>query len=246
MLPPSCSVRTGSRALRDGGGAAVVDAVRDLAADVICIASVIGTVLKQHEPAVNYVNQFGPFWAELFLALKLNAVYSAWWFLLILAFLVVSTSLCIARNTPKILADLRSYKENIREQSLKAFTTRPGRTLARARGRGPAHRPDCWPAAAGRCAAAARPGGTAGWWPPSRCGQQDRLHRRAQRHRADLPGRPARRRPDRARADGSTARRLHGGGLIADVKPEHRLPDATPPSAATCWCRGHAASARPS
>jgi cytochrome c biogenesis protein len=56
---------------------------------VICIASVIGTVLKQHEPMGNYVNQFGPFWAQLFLALKLNAVYSAWWFLLILAFLVV-------------------------------------------------------------------------------------------------------------------------------------------------------------
>ncbi len=88
---------------------------------VICIASVIGTVLKQHEPAVNYVNQFGPFWAELFAALQLNAVYSAWWFLLILAFLVVSTSLCIARNTPKILVDLKVYKENIREQSLKAF-----------------------------------------------------------------------------------------------------------------------------
>ncbi|HON31665.1 MAG TPA: cytochrome c biogenesis protein ResB, partial [Ottowia sp.] len=30
---------------------------------VICIASVIGTVIKQHEPAPNYVNQFGPFWA---------------------------------------------------------------------------------------------------------------------------------------------------------------------------------------
>ena len=88
---------------------------------VICIASVIGTVLKQHEPAVNYVNQFGPFWAELFLVLKLNAVYSAPWFLLILAFLVVSTSLCIARNTPKIVADLKAYKENIREQSLLAF-----------------------------------------------------------------------------------------------------------------------------
>src|SRR5690606_32958974 len=73
---------------------------------VSCIASVIGTVLKQHEPLANYINQFGPFWAELFMAMKLNAVYSAWWFLLILAFLVVSTSLCIARNTPKILADL--------------------------------------------------------------------------------------------------------------------------------------------
>lgn len=88
---------------------------------IICVASVIGTVLKQHEPVTNYINQFGPFWAELFLAIKLNAVYSAWWFLLILAFLVVSTSLCIARNTPKIVADLKAYKENIREQSLLAF-----------------------------------------------------------------------------------------------------------------------------
>ncbi|MDA8454373.1 cytochrome c biogenesis protein ResB [Acidovorax sp. GBBC 3334] len=97
---------------------------------VICIASVIGTVLKQHEPAVNYVNQFGPFWAELFLAMRLNAVYSAWWFLLILAFLVTSTSLCIARNGPRYLADLRSYKENIREQSLKAFHHRAQSALA--------------------------------------------------------------------------------------------------------------------
>ncbi|SFD32747.1 cytochrome c biogenesis protein ResB [Paracidovorax konjaci] len=97
---------------------------------VICIASVIGTVLKQHEPAVNYVNQFGPFWAELFLAMRLNAVYSAWWFLLILAFLVTSTSLCIARNGPRYLADLRSYKENIREQSLKAFHHRAQAALA--------------------------------------------------------------------------------------------------------------------
>ncbi len=88
---------------------------------VICIASVIGTVLKQHEPAVNYVNQFGPFWAALFTQLRLDAVYSAWWFLLILAFLVVSTSLCIARNTPKIVADLKSHKENIGVRGLEAF-----------------------------------------------------------------------------------------------------------------------------
>jgi cytochrome c biogenesis protein len=91
---------------------------------VICIASVIGTVLKQHEPLPNYVNQFGPFWAELFMAIRLNTVYSAWWFLLILAFLVTSTSLCIARNTPKIVADLKTYKENIRESALLAFPHR--------------------------------------------------------------------------------------------------------------------------
>ncbi|HYE38305.1 MAG TPA: cytochrome c biogenesis protein ResB [Ramlibacter sp.] len=96
---------------------------------VICIASVIGTVLKQHEPLPNYINQFGPFWSELFMAIRLNTVYSAWWFLLILAFLVVSTSLCIARNTPKILADLRSYKENLREGSLAAFHHKAEGTL---------------------------------------------------------------------------------------------------------------------
>jgi cytochrome c biogenesis protein len=88
---------------------------------IICIASVIGTVLKQNEPVNNYINQFGPFWAQVFGALDLYAIYSAWWFLLILAFLVISTSLCIARNTPKILADLKAYKEHIREQSLRAF-----------------------------------------------------------------------------------------------------------------------------
>jgi len=96
---------------------------------VICIASVIGTVLKQHEPFNNYVNQFGPFWADVFASAHLTSVYSAWWFLLILAFLVVSTSLCIARNTPKILADFKVYKENIREQSLKAFPHRAESTL---------------------------------------------------------------------------------------------------------------------
>jgi cytochrome c biogenesis protein len=88
---------------------------------VICIASVIGTVVLQNEPVNNYVNQFGPFWAEVFGAVQLYNVYSAPWFLLILAFLVVSTSLCIIRSTPKILADLRNYKEGVREQSLAAF-----------------------------------------------------------------------------------------------------------------------------
>jgi cytochrome c biogenesis protein len=88
---------------------------------LICVASVIGTVLKQHEPLGNYINQFGPFWAEVFARASLYNVYSAWWFLTILGFLVTSTSLCVARNTPKIFADLKSYKENIREQSLKAF-----------------------------------------------------------------------------------------------------------------------------
>ncbi len=88
---------------------------------VICIASVIGTVVQQNQPAVNYVNEFGPFWSEVFRRLGLYAVYSAGWFLVILGFLVASTTLCIARNAPKIVHDLRTFKENLRESALQAF-----------------------------------------------------------------------------------------------------------------------------
>lgn len=97
---------------------------------VICIASAIGTVVKQGEPLGNYVEQFGPFWAEVFGALGLYRIYSSAWFLLILAFLVVSTSLCVARNTPKILADWRNHKEYLREQALAAFHHRASGQLA--------------------------------------------------------------------------------------------------------------------
>ncbi|MES3014159.1 MAG: cytochrome c biogenesis protein ResB, partial [Pseudomonadota bacterium] len=100
---------------------------------VICIASVIGTVVKQHEPFNNYVNQFGPFWAELFSKVGLYTVYSVWWFLLILAFLVLSTSLCIARNVPKIIADLKTYKEHVREQALASFHHRGSSEVAESR-----------------------------------------------------------------------------------------------------------------
>ncbi|MBS0308442.1 MAG: cytochrome c biogenesis protein ResB, partial [Proteobacteria bacterium] len=88
---------------------------------IIAIASVIGTVMKQNEQLPNYVNQFGPFWFEVFNKLGLYAVYSAWWFLLIMAILVTSTSLCIIRNAPKMMKDMRSWRENVREQSLRNF-----------------------------------------------------------------------------------------------------------------------------
>ncbi|MCA8034125.1 cytochrome c biogenesis protein ResB [Burkholderia semiarida] len=88
---------------------------------VLSIASIIGTVLTQDDPYPNYVNQFGPFWADIFRSLGLYNVYSAWWFMLILIFLVVSISLCVIRNAPKMLADAKSWKDKVREGSLRAF-----------------------------------------------------------------------------------------------------------------------------
>src|SRR5579859_7575710 len=65
---------------------------------ILAIASIIGTVLTQDDPYPNYVNQFGPFWADIFRSLSLYTVYSSWWFMLILCFLMVSISLCVIRN----------------------------------------------------------------------------------------------------------------------------------------------------
>lgn len=61
---------------------------------LLAIASVIGTVLAQGAPYADYVSQFGPFWANIFRALGLYAVYDSWWFVLILCFLVASISVC--------------------------------------------------------------------------------------------------------------------------------------------------------
>jgi cytochrome c biogenesis protein len=195
---------------------------------VICIASVIGTVLKQHEPLVNYVNQFGPFWASVFLAVKLNAVYSAWWFLLILAFLVTSTSLCIARNTPKIITDLKAFKENMREQSLAAFHHRATAPLELA--------PE---AAAMRIGKTLAGGGwkvrlqqrEGGWMVAAKAGAANKIGYIAA-HSAivlvclgglldgDLIVRA------QMLFNGKTP--YSGGGMIADVKPEHRLSASNP------------------
>ncbi|MBS3020314.1 Cytochrome c biogenesis protein Ccs1 [Comamonas sp. PE63] len=196
---------------------------------VICIASVIGTVLKQHEPLVNYVNQFGPFWAQLFLALKLNAVYSAWWFLLILTFLVISTSLCVSRHAPKYLADIRNYKENLREQSLKAFHHRAeadvaGSTEEAAKRLGQQLVSGGWKVKMQQRDTAAGPG--TGWMLAAKAGAANKLGYIAA-HCAivlicigglfdgDLIVRA------QMLLGGKTP--YTGGGMISDVAPEHRL-----------------------
>ncbi|CAH2795367.1 MAG: Cytochrome c-type biogenesis protein Ccs1/ResB [uncultured Paraburkholderia sp.] len=88
---------------------------------ILSIASIIGTVLTQDDPYPNYVNQFGPFWADIFRSLSLYTAYSSWWFMLILGFLMVSVSLCVIRNASKMLADAKSWKDKVREGSLRAF-----------------------------------------------------------------------------------------------------------------------------
>lgn len=88
---------------------------------VLAIASIIGTVLKQNEPYANYIIQFGQYWFTVFKWLGLYDVYHSPWFVVILTFLVLSTSTCIYRNLPSMLREMRSYREHANEQSLRHF-----------------------------------------------------------------------------------------------------------------------------
>ncbi len=87
----------------------------------IAIASIIGTVLQQNEPYNNYVIKFGPFWFEVFKALGLYDIYGAVWFLFLLGFLLVTTSVCVYRYTPSLLRDMNHFRTDAQEKSLRAF-----------------------------------------------------------------------------------------------------------------------------
>lgn len=88
---------------------------------IVAIASIIGTVIKQSEPYNNYLIQFGQFWFPVFEQFDLYNIYQAFWFLIILLFLVVSTTLCVSRNTPKILKDIKKFQSSLTPSSMKKF-----------------------------------------------------------------------------------------------------------------------------
>ena len=90
----------------------------------IAIAAVIGTVVQQNLPYPDYILKFGPFWFEVFKSLELFNVYASVWFLTILGFLVLSTSVCVYRNLPKIMRDLSDYREHSQRHSLQKLAHR--------------------------------------------------------------------------------------------------------------------------
>jgi len=88
---------------------------------IIAVASVIGTVLQQNQPYNNYIIKFGPFWHEFFKTLNLYDIYSAAWFLILLFFLMLSTSVCIYRNVPVMLKEMRNYRLNAKLKTLRTM-----------------------------------------------------------------------------------------------------------------------------
>jgi cytochrome c biogenesis protein len=87
----------------------------------LAVASVIGTVLQQNQPYGDYVIKFGPFWFQVFKELGLFNIYGTGWFLGLLSFLLVSTAVCVYRNGPAMVRDMRQFRLDVQEKSLRGF-----------------------------------------------------------------------------------------------------------------------------
>ena len=87
----------------------------------VALSSIIGTLLKQNESYQSYIIKFGPFWHEVYLSLGLYDVYSSAWFIGILSFLVITTSICITQNGPDVLRSMQRFRELISAQSLRTM-----------------------------------------------------------------------------------------------------------------------------
>jgi len=85
---------------------------------ILAVASVVGSVLQQNQPYEDYVIKFGSFWFQVYRNLGLYDVYSAGWFLAILVFLCISVSVCVYRNGPTMLRDVRRWRDDVTEKSL--------------------------------------------------------------------------------------------------------------------------------
>lgn len=119
----------GSRALRES--VEILSSMRFAISSltVVCIASAIGTIVPQGSPEINYINQFGAFWSEVFTSADLFRVYNAPWFLLVMVLMLVSTSLCLVRNTPKMLREMKAWRSEVHERSFAAFSHRTERVF---------------------------------------------------------------------------------------------------------------------
>lgn len=113
--------RPGLRLLR--GGWRLLASMRFAIAllGAIALASVIGTVLPQQQPYSVYVGLYGAFWADVLEALGFFHIYQSSWYIAMLAFLVASTSACMARHLPVIVREWQGCKEDIALPALQAL-----------------------------------------------------------------------------------------------------------------------------
>lgn len=68
---------------------------------LVIACSVAGSMIVQQREPMEYVSRYGQQWAKVILALGLNDVFSAPWFLMLMAALCLNLTLCSIVRLPK-------------------------------------------------------------------------------------------------------------------------------------------------
>ncbi len=68
---------------------------------LVAVASMIGTVLVQNRDSDFYIANLGPTWYRILDAIELFNMYDSWWFITIMALLVLSVSAALLRHGPR-------------------------------------------------------------------------------------------------------------------------------------------------
>ncbi|OGR00181.1 MAG: hypothetical protein A2511_13340 [Deltaproteobacteria bacterium RIFOXYD12_FULL_50_9] len=69
---------------------------------ILAVASIIGTLVPQNQPAEEYVKSYGSGLARLFELLDINHMYGSWWFLTILGLFSVNLIVCTIDRLPNV------------------------------------------------------------------------------------------------------------------------------------------------
>lgn len=80
------------------------------ALSLLALASVVGTFVVQLTSHEVLEARYGVFWAAVFSQLQVDKLYSAWWFLGLAGFLILSVSSCLVRNGPRLWRQMRAGK----------------------------------------------------------------------------------------------------------------------------------------
>ena len=88
---------------------------------LLALASVVGTFVVQLTSYEILEARYGIFWAQVFDILQLDRLYSAWWFLGLAGFLVLSVSMCLFRNGPRLWRQTKAGKKAMPLTPLRAW-----------------------------------------------------------------------------------------------------------------------------
>lgn len=97
---------------------------------LIALASLIGTVIPQQQPYSRYAALYGATAADAIEFLGLHRIYQTAWYLMMLLTLVISTTVCVLRHTPHIIAQWRKPTKTLQPNALRAWQQHHATTVA--------------------------------------------------------------------------------------------------------------------